>query len=89
VQIKYHIRYLKSLFNNTVFEIVFDSFKMKFVTYVKESYLELKENVTWITWEEAQKSTAVVALFTVIFAILIFLADKSFQLILKNLFQLF
>lgn len=63
--------------------------KMKFVTYVKESYLELKENVTWITWEEAQKSTAVVALFTVIFAILIFLADKSFQLILKNLFNLF
>jgi len=63
--------------------------KMKFVTYVKESYLELKENVTWISWEEAQKSTAVVALFTVIFAILIFLADKSFQLILKNLFQLF
>lgn len=62
---------------------------MKFVTYVKESYLELKENVTWISWEEAQKSTAVVALFTVIFAILIFLADKSFQLILKNLFQLF
>jgi len=63
--------------------------KMKFVNYVKESYLELKENVTWISWEEAQKSTAVVALFTVIFAILIFLADKSFQLILKNLFQLF
>jgi preprotein translocase subunit SecE len=62
---------------------------MKFVNYVKESYLELKENVTWISWEEAQKSTAVVALFTVIFAILIFLADKSFQLILKNLFQLF
>jgi len=30
---------------------------MKFVTYVKESYLELKENVTWISWEEAQKST--------------------------------
>ncbi|GEM_PF-97505 len=63
--------------------------KMKFVTYVKESYLELKENVTWISWEEAQKSTAVVALFTVIFAILIFLADKSFQLILNKLFQLF
>jgi preprotein translocase subunit SecE len=62
---------------------------MKFVNYVKESFTELKENVTWISWEEAQKSTAVVAVFTVIFALLIFAADKSFQNILKFIFQLF
>ncbi|MCC7521393.1 MAG: preprotein translocase subunit SecE [Flavobacteriaceae bacterium] len=62
---------------------------MKFVNYVKESFTELKENVTWISWEEAQKSTAVVAVFTVIFALLVFAADKSFQNILKFIFQLF
>jgi preprotein translocase subunit SecE len=62
---------------------------MKFVNYVKESFTELKENVTWISWEEAQKSTAVVAIFTVIFALLVFAADKSFQNILKFIFQLF
>lgn len=62
---------------------------MKFVNYVKESFTELKENVTWISWEEAQKSTAVVAIFTVIFALLVFVADKSFQNILKFIFQLF
>ena len=62
---------------------------MSFVTYVKESIQELKEHVTWISWEEAQKSTAVVAIFTVIFAILIFLADKAFQQILSALFKIF
>lgn len=62
---------------------------MSFINYVKESFQELKEHVTWITWEEAQKSTAVVAIFTVIFAVLIFLADKAFQQILKALFQIF
>ena len=62
---------------------------MKFVTYVKESFRELKDNMTWISWEEAQKSTAVVAIFTVLFAIAIFLADKVFQTLLNRLFELF
>lgn len=62
---------------------------MGFVNYIKESFKELKENVTWISWEEAQKSTAVVAVFTVIFALLIFAADKVFQTVLKGFFQLF
>ena len=60
-----------------------------FIHYVKASYQELKDHVTWISWEEAQKSTAVVAIFTVIFALLIFLADKAFQNVLKGLFHLF
>jgi len=62
---------------------------MQLVTYVKESFRELKENMTWISWEEAQKSTAVVALFTVLFAIAVFAADKVFQNLLKQLFELF
>ncbi len=62
---------------------------MKIVTYVKESFRELKDNMTWISWEEAQKSTAVVAIFTVLFAIAVFFADKVFQGLLKNLFELF
>ena len=62
---------------------------MQLVTYVKESFRELKDNMTWISWEEAQKSTAVVALFTVLFALAVFGADKVFQNLLKTLFQLF
>jgi preprotein translocase subunit SecE len=62
---------------------------MKFINYIKESFIELRDNVTWISWEEAQKSTAVVAVFTVLFALLIFLADKVFQNILQGLFKIF
>ncbi|PID67514.1 MAG: preprotein translocase subunit SecE [Flavobacteriia bacterium] len=57
--------------------------------YVKASFKELREHMTWITWEEAQKSTVVVAVFTVIFALLIFLADKAFQNVLSGLFKIF
>jgi preprotein translocase subunit SecE len=45
--------------------------------------------MTWLTWEEAQKTTAMVALFTVIFALAVFGVDKVFQTFLKQLFQLF
>ncbi len=58
------------------------------VTYVKESFKELTENMTWVSWEEAQKSTAAVAVFTVLFALAVFAADKLFQTFLKNLFEL-
>ena len=62
---------------------------MNIINYVKESFKELRNNVTWISWEEAQKSTAVVALFTVLFALAVFIADKFFQTLLKNIFELF
>jgi preprotein translocase subunit SecE len=58
------------------------------VTYVKESYRELTENMTWVSWEEAQKSTAAVAAFTILFAAAVAAADKIFQIFLKNLFEL-
>jgi len=62
---------------------------MNIGTYVKESFRELKDNMTWISWEEAQKSTVVVAVFTILFALAVFFADKVFQMLLENLFQIF
>lgn len=59
-----------------------------FITYVKESFIELRENMTWVSWDEAQKSTAAVAAFTVIFALAVFAVDKIFQGFLKNLFEI-
>ncbi len=63
--------------------------KMEIIKYIKESFGELNTKVTWISWEEAQKSTVVVAVFTVIFAIVIFNIDKIFQLGLTEYFKLF
>lgn len=62
---------------------------MNIINYIKESFDELNTKVTWISWEEAQKSTVVVAVFSTIFALLIFGIDKLFQLGLGEYFKLF
>ena len=62
---------------------------MGVVTYIKESFKELNTNVTWMPIQEAQKSTVVVAIFTILFAIAIFLVDKVFQSGFEQYFKLF
>jgi len=62
---------------------------MKLINYIVESFKELQTRVTWLSWSEAQNSTLVVAIFTVLFAIAIFLADKFFQFGLDKYFSLF
>jgi len=57
--------------------------------YIKESYRELKEEVTWIPFAEAQKTTVVVAVFTVLFALAVFATDKTFQNLLDRFFSIF
>ncbi len=62
---------------------------MSFKTYVKESFEELNNKMTWLPFAEAQKTTVVVATFTVLFALSVFLVDKVFQGALDNFFKLF
>ena len=62
---------------------------MNLVNYIKDSFEELRNKVSWISWEEAQKSTVVVAIFTVLFALAVFLVDKVFQEGLTEYFKLF
>ncbi len=62
---------------------------MNVVNYIKESYEELSTKMTWIDWSEAQKTTVIVAVFTIIFAIAVFGVDKLFQSALSAFFNLF
>ncbi len=62
---------------------------MKVINYIKESFEELTNNMTWVSWEEAQKSTVVVAIFTIIFALAVFVVDKAFQGVLSEYFKYF
>jgi preprotein translocase subunit SecE len=62
---------------------------MNLVKYIKDSFEELRNKVSWISWEEAQKSTVVVAIFTVIFALAVFFVDKFFRTGLTEYFELF
>ncbi len=63
--------------------------KMNLINYIKDSFEELRNKVSWISWEEAQKSTVVVAGFTVLFALAVFAVDKAFQEVLTEYFKLF
>ncbi|WP_075342187.1 preprotein translocase subunit SecE [Tenacibaculum agarivorans] len=60
-----------------------------FIQYIKDSFEELSTNMTWISREEAQKSTVVVAVFTIVFAIAVAAIDKVFQTSLDKFFNLF
>ena len=62
---------------------------MEIVNYIKDSFKELNTKVSWISLQEAQKSTVVVAIFSVLFALAVFLVDKVFQLGLEQYFNLF
>ncbi|PID70141.1 MAG: preprotein translocase subunit SecE [Flavobacteriales bacterium] len=62
---------------------------MNIGTYFKESFEELKTKVTWLPFAEAQKSTVVVALFSLLFALAVFGVDKLFQNVLEQYFNLF
>jgi preprotein translocase subunit SecE len=53
--------------------------------YIKECYIELKDKVSWPTWDELQSSVIVVMIASLIIALTIFLMDVGFQAIM-NLF---
>lgn len=51
---------------------------MKLVNYIKESYSELVNKVSWPTWTEVTNSSVVVLSASVIIAIVILLMDLAF-----------
>ena len=51
--------------------------------YIKESYNELMDKVSWPTWSELQSSSIVVAIATVIIALIIYFMDSIFSNLMK------
>ncbi len=58
------------------------------VNYVKESFEELKNNVSWPTWSEAQSLTVLVAVFSIIFSLAIWGVDTVFSKLIEAYFKL-
>ncbi len=58
------------------------------VNYIKESFAELKNNVTWTPWPEAQRLTILVTVFSVIFSLAIWGVDTVFSKVITYYFQL-
>ena len=52
--------------------------------YIKESFEELKNNVTWPAWTEVQRLTVVVAVFSIIFSLAIWGIDTVFSKVIEG-----
>jgi len=57
------------------------------VNYIKESFGELKNNVSWPTLAEAQSLTILVAVFSIIFSLAIWGVDTVFSRVIASYFQ--
>jgi preprotein translocase subunit SecE len=60
----------------------------KIIFYLKDSYNELVHKVTWPTWKELQNSAIVVMIASLIFALIVFVMDISFQTILEGIYKI-
>jgi len=58
---------------------------MSVISYIKSSFLELKNNVTWSSWSEVQRLTVIVSIFSVLFALATWGADE----VLKKVIMIF
>ena len=58
------------------------------VNYIKESFGELKNNVSWTPWAEAQSLTILVAVFSIIFSLAIWGVDTVFSKVISFYFKL-
>ena len=61
----------------------------RIINYVKECITELKEKVTWPTWDELRSSVIVVSIASLIIALVVFLMDFSFKHLLEAFYGLF
>ncbi|MDD3772907.1 MAG: preprotein translocase subunit SecE [Weeksellaceae bacterium] len=62
---------------------------MKVKEYIKDSYIEFKDHVTWPNWASLQQDTIIVAISTAILAVFLYAVDSLFgNVIIKNLFEL-
>jgi preprotein translocase subunit SecE len=62
--------------------------KMKLVAYLKDTYNELMNKVTWPTWEELQESAILVMIASAIFALVIALLDVAFKNALGEIYKI-
>ena len=58
------------------------------VNYIRESFEELRDHVKWTPLQELQKMTLVVVVFSVIFALIIWIADTILSEVFKVYFDL-
>jgi preprotein translocase subunit SecE len=61
----------------------------KVKTYFQESYEELVNKTSWPTWSELQKTSVLVAVASVIIALVIAAMDKGISAVLSTIYEAF
>ena len=60
----------------------------KFSNYLKESWIELTQKVTWPSWSSLQNSAIVVMVASVVLAVVIWAIDFLFENLMKFIYTL-
>jgi|TARA_Y100000389_G_C17207322_1_gene386693 preprotein translocase subunit SecE len=61
---------------------------LAFISYIKDSFEELKNNVSWTPREELQRLTVVVLVFSLLFSLAIWGADTVLSRVISVYFNL-
>ena len=61
----------------------------KISLYIRDSYKEMMQKVTWPSWEQLQQSTMIVLAATIIITALVALMDFAANGVLKFVYSLF
>ena len=61
---------------------------MKFVNYIKESYNELKNKVSWPTSKELTNSAVIVLIASIIMSLIIGVVDLGFENMMQFIYNL-
>ena len=60
----------------------------KIKVYLKDVYVELATKVTWPAWKDLQSSAILVMIASIIFALVVFVMDFSFEYIIKFIYSI-
>lgn len=61
----------------------------KVKSYFQDSYYELVHKTSWPSWSELQRTSVLVAVASVVIALLIFVMDKIISTALEGFYELF
>ena len=61
----------------------------KVTAYIKDSYNELLQKVTWPTWDQLQQSTMIVLGATLVITFMVWIMDLAANNTLKFIYSLF
>lgn len=61
----------------------------KISIYLRESYRELLEKVTWPTWPQLQQQTVIVLVATVLITLIVWIMDLASSSVLHFIYSLF